>query len=100
MNPWSDPVVPVISSAFHRKRLLSKSTLSPRRKATLRESIISPDHSGSAPFGILGMTKNGRLSSTIKNPTPGVWEIVLYGNNFVFFPEQIDSKPLSACQRN
>ncbi len=68
----------------------------PDAKPTLRESIISPDHSGSAPFGILGMTKNGRLSSTIKNPTPGVWEIVLYGNNFVFFPEQIDSKPLSA----
>ena len=68
----------------------------PDAKPTLRGSVITPDHSGSVPFGILGMTKKGRLSSTIKNPTPGVWEIVLYGNNFVFFPEQIDSKPLSA----
>lgn len=68
----------------------------PDAKPTLRGSVITPDHSGSVPFGILGTTKKGRLSSTIKNPAPGVWEIVLYGNNFVFFPEQIDSKPLSA----
>jgi len=68
----------------------------PDAKPTLRVSVITPDHSSSVPFGTLGITKNGRLSSTIKNPTPGVWEIVLYGNNFVFFPEQIDSKPLSA----
>jgi hypothetical protein len=68
----------------------------PDAKPTLRASVITPDHSSSVPFGILGITKNGRLSSTIKNPTSGVWEVVLYGNNFVFLPEQIDSKPLSA----
>jgi hypothetical protein len=68
----------------------------PDAKPTLRGSVIAPDHSGNVPFGVLGITKKGHLSSTIRNPTPGVWEIVLYGNNFVFFPEQIDSKPLSA----
>lgn len=68
----------------------------PDAKPTLRGSVIAPDHSDNVPFGILGMTKKGHLSSTIKNPVAGVWEIVLYGNNFVFFPEQLDSKPLSA----
>lgn len=67
----------------------------PGNKATLRASVIAPDRGTTVPFGILGNTQNGHLGSTIKNPTPGVWELVLYANNFVFYPEQIDSKPLA-----
>ncbi|MDT8067069.1 MAG: S8 family serine peptidase [Terriglobia bacterium] len=66
-------------------------------KATLRASVIAPDHSTSVPlFGILGNTEHGHLGTTIRNPAAGVWELVLYGNNFVFYTEQIDSNPLSA----
>lgn len=67
----------------------------PDKKPTLRASAIAPDRSSMLPFDMLGTTQNGHLETTIKNPTPGVWEIVLYGNNFVFFPEQVDSKPLA-----
>lgn len=68
----------------------------PDAKPTLRVSVIAPDHSSRVPFNTLGVTKKGVLNSTVKEPSPGVWEIVFYGNNFVFFPEQIDSKPLTA----
>lgn len=68
----------------------------PDAKPTLRASVIAPDHGSSVPFGILGTTEHGHLGTTIRNPTAGVWELILYGNNFVFYPEQIDSNPLSA----
>ena len=67
----------------------------PDEKPTLRASVIAPDRGTSVPFGILGITEHGHLGATIRNPTAGVWELVLYGNNFVFYPEQIDSDPLS-----
>ena len=63
-------------------------------KGTLRASVVTPDHGPSVPFDMLGTTKNGHLNSILRNPVPGVWEVVLYGNNFVFFPDEIDSKPL------
>lgn len=63
-------------------------------KGTIRASVITPDHGPSVPFDMLGVTKGGHLDSILRNPVPGVWEIVLYGNNFVFFPDEIDSKPL------
>ena len=67
----------------------------PNAKPTLRLSAIAPDLNPRVMFGILGLTDKGHLSTTIKDPVPGVWEIVFYGNNFVFFPEQLDSKPLA-----
>jgi hypothetical protein len=67
----------------------------PDAKPTVRVSVIPPDNNSRDMFGTLGMTEKGRLNKTIKDPIPGVWEIVLYGNNFVFFPEQLDSKPLA-----
>jgi hypothetical protein len=67
----------------------------PDVKPTLRASVIPPDNSEWGMFGILGITEKGRLNKTIKDPTPGVWELVLYGNNFVFFSDQLDSKPLA-----
>ncbi|HEY3929103.1 MAG TPA: S8 family serine peptidase [Candidatus Koribacter sp.] len=65
-------------------------------KGTLRASVIAPDQGHSVPFDMLGVTKGGHLNSILRNPVAGVWEIVLYGNNFAFFPEEIDSKPLGA----
>jgi len=68
----------------------------PDAKPTLAEYVIPPDHNPSVEFGYVGETEKGRLTKTIRSPVPGVWEFVLWGNRFVFSPEQIDSKPLAA----
>jgi hypothetical protein len=67
----------------------------PDGKPTLRVSAIAPDLNPRLEFGVVGMTDKGHLGKTIRQPVPGVWEFVFFGNNFVFSPEQIDSKPLA-----
>lgn len=67
----------------------------PNRKPTLRVMAFAPDLDNQLSFDLLGMTEKGYLDKVIENPTPGVWEIELWDNNFVFDPAQIDSKPLS-----
>jgi len=67
----------------------------PDAKPTLRVYAFAPDRSASLRWDYVGGTEKGVMDKVIVNPTPGVWEIELWDNNFVFMPEQIDSKPLA-----
>jgi hypothetical protein len=68
----------------------------PNKKPTLRVEGFAPDRSTKLKWDLIGTTEKGFLDKVILDPTPGVWEIELWDNNFVFMPEQIDSKPLAA----
>ncbi len=68
----------------------------PNGKPTLRVFAFSPDRGASLRYDFVGVTEKGFVDKVILNPQPGVWEIELWDNNFVFQPEQIDSKPLSS----
>lgn len=81
--------VPVGTSAL-RVRLAI-----PNAKPTLRAYAFSPDRSADLKWDYVGGTEKGFLDKVILNPVPGVWEIELWDNNFVFQPDQIDSKPLA-----
>jgi hypothetical protein len=67
----------------------------PNKKPTLRVEGFAPDRSTKLQWDLIGTTEKGFLDKVILDPTPGVWEIELWDNNFVFMPEQIDSKPLA-----
>jgi hypothetical protein len=67
----------------------------PDKKPTIRVYALPPDLSTRIKWDNLGTTEKGLLDKVVLNPTPGVWEIVLWDNNFVFQPEQIDSNPLA-----
>jgi hypothetical protein len=67
----------------------------PDKKPTLRVNVIPPDLSTRIKWDIVGDTEKGELDRVILNPTPGVWELILWDNNFVFQPEQLDSTPLA-----
>ena len=67
----------------------------PDKKPTLRVRVIPPDLSTRIKWDMLGSTKKGKMDRVILDPMPGVWEIILWDNNFVFLPEQIDSSPLA-----
>src|SRR5579862_619218 len=67
----------------------------PNGKPTLRAYAFSPDRSADLKWDYVGGTEKGVLDKVILNPVPGVWEIELWDNNFVFQPDQIDSKPLA-----
>jgi hypothetical protein len=67
----------------------------PDKKPTLRAYVIPPDLSTRIKWDMLGSTKKGKMDRVILDPTPGVWEIILWDNSFVFMPEQIDSTPLA-----
>jgi hypothetical protein len=72
----------------------------PNKKPTLRVEGFAPDRSTKLKWDFIGTTEKGFLDKVIPNPTPGVWEIELWDNNFVFMPDQIDSKPLAAVPAN
>jgi len=67
----------------------------PNKKPTLRVNGFAPDRGTKLKWDLIGTTEKGYLDKVILDPTPGVWEIELWDNNFVFMPEQIDSKPLA-----
>ena len=68
----------------------------PNKKPTLRVEGFAPDRSTKLKWDLIGTTEKGFLDKVILDPTPGVWEIELWDNNFAFMPEQIDSRPLAA----
>jgi hypothetical protein len=68
----------------------------PNKKPTLRVEAFAPDRSTKLKWDLIGTTEKGLLDKVILDPTPGVWEIELWDNNFVFMPEQVDSRPLAA----
>ncbi len=67
----------------------------PNGKPTIRVSAFAPDRNADLAWDYVGVTDKGTLDKIILNPVSGVWEIELWDNNFVFQPEQIDSKPLA-----
>jgi hypothetical protein len=72
----------------------------PNAKPTLRIYAFAPDRNTDLRWDYVGGTEKGTLDKVILNPVPGVWEIELWDNNFVFQPEQIDSKPLAPVPAN
>lgn len=70
-------------------------TIPPGVKPTVTGWLLSPDRNANIHYGLLGATEKGRLSQVVEHPSPGVWELLLFNNNFAFHPEEIDSKPLA-----
>jgi hypothetical protein len=70
----------------------------PNAESTLSVRALPPDRAyrEGDRSDILGVTEHGWLNRLISNPVPGVWEILLTGNNFGANPEEMDSRPLTA----